>query len=71
MSSQKEAGALMVSAWPVPDEGVAGDWLGRAARATGGDRGSAGEGVWEDAGMGFGEGPRETGTADGRMIWEQ
>lgn len=29
---------LMVSAWPVPAEKVAGDWLGRAARATGGDR---------------------------------
>lgn len=28
----------MVSAWPVPAEKVAGDWLGRAARATGGDR---------------------------------
>ena len=44
----------MVSAWPVPDEEVAGDRLGRAARVTGGDQGWAAERAWEDTGVGFG-----------------
>lgn len=44
---------LTVSGWPVPAQEMAGDWVGRAAGATGDDRGWAGEGVWEDTGMGF------------------
>lgn len=42
----------MVSLWPVPAE-AAGDWLGSVARARRGQRDWAGEGVWEDTGMGL------------------